>query len=219
MTDNLHVGFFRDLEKAFDTVSPDILLQKLNHYSIRGVSNDLFRSYLSDRTQFVSINVFNSDYKTVKYAVRQVSILGPLLFLIFVNDLNTAIRISETFHFADDTCLLNIKDTVKKINKLVHKDRKFLIQWMHANKISLNVAKTAVIIFRTKKNQLDFDLTLKLCGENLQTSSYLKYLGLLLEDYLDWSPRINHLSHKFVKANAMLFKLCHYVNYATIKWY
>ena len=210
-------GIFIDLEKAFDTVSHDILLEKLNHYGIRGIANDWFRSYLSDRTQFISINGFNSDYKTVKYGVPQGSVLGPLLFLIFINDLNIAIKNSETFHFADDTCLLNIKDSIKKINKVVNKDLKFLIQWLHANKISLNVAKTEVIIFRRKKKQLDFDLNLKICGKKLQASSYLKYLGIYLDEYLDWSLHINHLSHKLVKVSAMFCKLRHYVNEAIIK--
>ena len=92
-------------QKAFGTVSHHIILEKLNHYVIRVISNDWFKSYLSDRNQFVSINGFNSNYKTVKYGVPQGSVLGPLLFLIFINDLNIAIKNSETFHFADDTCL------------------------------------------------------------------------------------------------------------------
>ena len=159
-------GIFIDLEKAFDTVSHNILIGKLNHYGKRGIPNDWFRSYLSDRTQFVSINGFNSDYKTVKYGVPQGSVLGPLLFLIFINDLNIAIENSETFHYADDTCLLNIKYSIKKINKVVNKDLKFLTQWLHANKIYFNVAKAEVIIFRRQKKQLDFDLNLKICGKN-----------------------------------------------------
>ena len=210
-------GIFIDLEKAFDTVSHDIPLENLNHYGIRSTANDWFRSYLSYRTKFVSINGFNSDYKTVKYVIPQGSVLGPLLFLIFINDLNIAIKISETFHFADDTCLLNIKYSIKKINKVVNKDLTFLIQWLHANKIFLNVAKTEVIIFRRKKKQLDFGLNLKICGKKLKASNYVKYLGIYLDEYLEWSHHGNYLSHKLVKASAILCKLCHYVNEATIK--
>ena len=103
-------GIFIDLEKAFDTASHDALLEKLNYDGVRAISNNWFRSCLSDRTQFVSINGFNSGYKTVKYSVLQGSVLGPLLFLIFIHDLNIAIKNSGGFHFVDDACLLNIKD-------------------------------------------------------------------------------------------------------------
>ena len=198
-------------------MSHDILLEKLDHYGIRGISNDCFRSYLSDRSLFVSINSFNSDYKTIKYDVPQGSVLGPLLFIIFINNLNIAIKPSETFHVAGDTCLLNIKDSVKQINKVVNKDLKFLVQWLNANRISLDVAKPEAVIFRRKKKQLDCDLNLKLCGKKLKPSNYVRYLGIYLEKYLNWSPHINHLSQKVVKANAMLCKLQHFVNVATIK--
>ena len=113
-------GIFIDFEKAFGTVSNNILLKKLDQYGIRDISNDWFRSYLSDRSKF--INGFNSDYRTIKYGVPQCSVLGPLLSLIFINDLNIALKHSETFHFADDTCLLNIKDSFKQTNKVVNKD-------------------------------------------------------------------------------------------------
>ena len=130
-------GNFIDHEKAFDTVGHDILLEKLDHYGIRGISNDWFRTYLSDRSQLVSINGLNSEYKTIQYGVPQSSVLGPLLFLIFCNDLNIAIKHSETFHFADDICLLNIKDSIMQIKKVVNKDLKFLVQLLNANRISL----------------------------------------------------------------------------------
>ena len=122
-----------------------------------------------------------------------------MLFLIFINDLNTAIKHSETFHFADDTCLLNI-DSVKQINK-VHNNLKFLVQWLNANIISLNVAKTEVVIFRRKKKDLGCDLNLKLCGKKLKPSNYVRYLGIYLNEYVNWSPILT------ISANAMLCKL------------
>ena len=82
--------------------------------------------------------------------VPQGSVLGPLIFLIFVNDLNFAIRNSLTFHFADDTCFLNIKSTIREINKYVNKDLRFLSKWLNANKISLNITNTEVLIFKRK---------------------------------------------------------------------
>ena len=107
-------GIFINLEKSFGTVSHDILLEKLDHYGNEGISNDWFRSYLNDRSQLFSINGFNFDYQTIKYGVPQSSVLDHLLFIIFINDLNTAIKHSETFHFGNDTCLLNIKDQSSK---------------------------------------------------------------------------------------------------------
>ena len=171
---------------------------------------------MSDRSQFASISGFNSDYKTLKYGLPQGSVLGHLLFLIFINDLNTAIKHSETFHFAD-TFLLHIKDSVKQINKVANKDLKFLVQWLNANRISLNVAKTEIVIFRRKKKHLDCDLNLKLCGKKLKPSNYVRYLCIYLDEYLNWYPHINHLNKKLVKANAMLCKLQHFVNVATTK--
>ena len=114
-----------------------------------------------------------------------------MLFLIFINDLNIAIKHSETFHFADDTCLLNIEDSVKHINKVVNKDLKFPGQWLNPNKISLNVAKTEFVIFRRKRKQLDFknmQLEFKNSGKKLKPSNYVRYLVVYLEEYLNWSP-------------------------------
>ena len=93
-----------------------------------------FKSYLSNQFQFVSINGFNSDHQNIACGVPQGSVLGPLLFLIFINDLNVAIRNSSTFHFADDTCFLNITSTIKEINKHVNKDLRSLSKWLNATK-------------------------------------------------------------------------------------
>ena len=132
---------FLDLQKAFDTVDHQILLEKLNHYVIRGDSNDWFKSYLSNRNQYVFLNGFASGLNTINYGVPQGSVLGPLLFLLYVNDLNQAVKYYKVHHFADDTNILCLSNSIKKLNKLVHVDLKHLVNWLNANKISLIVKK------------------------------------------------------------------------------
>lgn len=130
-----------------------------------------------DRSHFVYINGSKSWYETIKYGLRQSSVLDSLLLLIFINCLSMARKNSDIFHFADNTCLLNIKDLVKQINKVVNKDLKFLEQWLNANRVSLNVAKTCR--FRRTKKQLNCDLNLKLCDKKLKPSNFVRYLGII----------------------------------------
>ena len=104
---NIGCGIFVDLQKAFDTVEHDILLAKLEHYGIRGLANEWFRFYLSNRKQYVSINDHESSLVSVLNGVPQGSVLGPFLFLLYINDLNQAIRFCKVHHSADDTSLLH----------------------------------------------------------------------------------------------------------------
>ena len=118
---------------------------------------------LLNRKQFVTINGFDSEIQSFQYGVPQGSVLGPLLFLIYINDLHNAIKFSQSFHFADDTCLLNIQNTISKINRSLNKDLKELSFWLKANKIALNVAKKRIILFKTEHKPCDTDLRVKLC--------------------------------------------------------
>ena len=111
-----------DLQKAFDTVDHEILLSKLDYYGIRGISNNWFKSYLSNRKQFVSINGYDSGLAEIKCGVPQGSVLGPLLFLLYINDLNQTIKFCKVHHFAGDTNLLYLGKSIKKLNKLVNFD-------------------------------------------------------------------------------------------------
>ena len=113
MDNNLFVcGIFIDLQKAFDTVDHNILFYKLSHYGITDLANSWFPSYLSNRKKSLTINGFNSETQILSYGVSQGSVLGPLLFLIYINDLENAIKFSQPLHFAVDTCLLNIQSKI-----------------------------------------------------------------------------------------------------------
>ena len=205
------VGVFVDLQKAFDTVDHDILLSKLQHYGIRGITNQWFYSYLSNRTQLVSVGNSSSDIKSVDYGVPQGSVLGPLLFLIYLNDLHYALHFSEVEHFADDTNLFQFGNSPEILGDRLTLDLQSLTSWLNANKISINSSKTEYIIFSSRFKQAP-DLQILLNGQRLNPSSYLKYLGVYVDEHLSWKPHVSELCSKLRRANGALSRVRHYVS-------
>ena len=205
-------GIFVDLQKAFDTVNHKILLAKLYRYGIRGTTFEWFKSYLSNRYQYVSLLGFDSNRSKIEHGVPQGSVLGPLLFLIYINDLPNAIKNSYVYLFADDTNLLKISNSYKSLQKQMNYDLKGLYLWLLANKISLNAAKTELIIFRKEGEKCKIPLNLKITinGQKLYPTSSIKYLGIYIDEYLKGTAHIEILQSKLRRANGMLSKIRHY---------
>ena len=136
---NIDFGAFVDLRRAFDTVDHQILLAKLNHYGIHRVSNDWFIFCLSKLYQYVSISGYDSGLAAINCGVPQGSALRPLLLLWYVNDFSQAIKCCKFYDSADDTNLLCMSDSFKKLNNLINADLIYLVSCLSANDISLNV--------------------------------------------------------------------------------
>ena len=147
------LGIFIDLSKAFDTVNHSILLQKLKAYGIQSENLKWFRSYLSNRKQFLSYNDFKTEMKIVKCGVLQGSILGPLLFLIFVNDLNNSTKVLDSVLFEDDANLFCSGNNIRTLFETANQGLSQINDWSLANKLSLNVGKTKYMLFHKPTDQ------------------------------------------------------------------
>lgn len=202
-------GVFLDLRKAFDTVDHKILLKKMEYYGIRGIANNWFKSYLSGRLQSVFVSGMSSETLEIAHGVPQGSVLGPLLFLLYINDLPNAIIYSKPFIFADDTALLNSSKDLKSIKKKVNIDLKLLLNWLNANKIGLNVDKTEVVLFREQRKKINYDVRLKLNGKRLFFTEDVRYLGVQIDQHLTWDSYLKSLAKKLRRANGSISKLRH----------
>ena len=211
---NFVCNIFIDLQKAFDTVNHEILLEKLNFYGIRGVANNWLRTFLCDRHQFVYINGYRSSLQLLKCGVPQGSTLGPLLFLLYINDLNLAFNHIVTNHFADDTCLMFSSNNLNSLEKVVNNELKLLVEWLECNKLSLNVSKTEMLVFNLHKCP-NHSLTIKLNDHKLQPTDHVKYLGIFIDSNLSFDFHISHICKKLSQANGIISKLRYFLKTET----
>ena len=199
-----------DLKKAFDTVNHEILLQKLKLYSIHNKEINWFCSHLTNRKQCGKVNGKVSKIESVTCRVPQGSCLGPLLFIIYINDLYLQMKLCDVNMYADDLCLMFESDSVTHINDIVNKDLSNLKPWLQGNKLSLNVAKTNSLVVGSRKrlNDISVDKVAKpsfeVGEENMSTVENIKYLGVMVDNHLSWDKQISTVTKKVSRGLGML---------------
>ena len=204
-------GVFNDLKKAFDTVNHSILLKKMEHYGIRGIALNWFTSYLSNRKQYVSVNGHTSEHLNISCGVPQGSVLGPLLFLIYINDLPNVTRHLSFYLFADDTNIYFEAKDLETLQKIMKRELRHVKKWLEANKLALNVEKTNFVVFHSPAKKVTELVILKFGCKKITGASHVKFLSVLLDETLSWRSHLVELSRKLARSVSIFYKLRHYV--------
>ena len=201
---------FIDLKKAFDTVDLRVLLARLEEYGIDGLEYLWFQSYLENRRQFCRVNGACSDLKDIDCGLPHGSCLGPLLFLIYINDLPLAFHKCNLTMYADDTRICYASKNIGELNTIINRDLDCLNKWLQGNKLSLNVVKTLAMVIGSQPNLK------KIADKRVDTPSFsigdsaidlvknVKYLGVQLDSNLDWNQHMKVLYSKVSRAIGFL---------------
>ena len=203
------VNFYLDLSKAFDSLSHYILLNKLQHYGLCDVALNLLKSYLTNRKQFVQYNEYSSDMKYSHNGVPQGSILGPLLFLVYINDLPNSSKLFNFLMYADDTTLYCCLEDITSKNKshIINIELEGVHSWLKANRLALNVNKTKYMLFSKRKNDHSSEINVKINNNDIQSVTEFNFLGLYLNSKLNWDTHVNIISKKISRAVGIIKKM------------
>ena len=204
------LSVFLDLSKAFDTLDHQILLNKLEHYGVRDISLKLFQTYLSGRNQIVKFNNTVSEQLMIQTGVPQGSLLGPLLFIIYLNDLTQACTFFKPVIYADDTALFTALEATIAPNRdyALNNELRKISKWFQLNRLSLNENKTKAMLFSQAQKRVN-EISINIGGIPIEFVDEFKYLGIILDKHLTWKPHLNQISKKIAKTNGVLSRLKH----------
>lgn len=216
-TDKKCLAVFLDLAKAFDTVPHDKLLRVLQGYGIRGIAFELLQSYLSERCQMLKLNDILSEKRMIKIGVPQGTVLGPLLFVCYINPLLRLSNINGMIvSYADDTVIVFAGDTWESVKNLSMNGLVIVTNWLQNYKLTLNLSKTNYIAFSlTKANRPQFN-SVTINNHSIQEVSHTKYLGIVIDQYLKWRPHIDYISAKIRKLIHKFYLLRDFLNKKTL---
>ena len=213
------LSIFLDLSKAFDTIDHNILLTKLNRYGIRGTPLKWFESYLTSRKQYVKINKSKSTINDIACGVPQDSVLGPLLFILYTNDLPNSLEHTHAILFADDTTIYLNSNNINSLYENVNKDLNSLYEWFNTNKLSLNISKTNYMLISNIKQAVVVHekYRVKIGDENIEYKKSLKFLGLIIDENLNWHDHIHYTKNKISKITYSIKMIKHTLPLQNIK--
>ena len=207
------MGIFLDLSIAFDSVNFEILFKKLQHYGIRGICLQWFKDYLQERTQIVKYKQHRSTEMNVTTGVPQGSILGPLLFLLYINDIESCSDILSFVLYSDDTNAFYSNPCLKTLYNTIQNEMNKVVKWLKANKLSINASKTKFVIFKSKnKSLLNTDNTIKINNDLVKQVTFVKFLGVIIDEELTWKNHISSVLKTIIKCTGLIAKLRHYTN-------
>ena len=187
------------MSKAFDTIDHKILIGKLEYYGIRGIAKLWFENYLTNRKQIVKYKQVMSSEMMVQTVVPQGSILGPLLFILYINDIQNCSDIASMILFADDTNIFYSHSCLKTLNKILQTEVDKIAEWLNTNKLSINTSKTKFILFRSSKKKQKHVVTLTINNDDIKQVKSTTFLGVVIDECLSWNDHIDSVAKKTVK--------------------
>ena len=206
---------FINLKKAFDTIDHAILLRKLQIYGVDQNGIKFFKSYLSNCSQRCCVNDELSEAVPITCGVPQGSNLGPLLFLIYINDLPNCLNRASPRMFADDTNISIAANSVMELEPLINSELKNLHQWLVTNRLSLNIAKTEFMIIRSCQRLLvhsNEHINIEIDGIAIKRVNETKSLGLQIDEHLTWAQHVENISKKIASAIGALKRVCQFID-------